>query len=80
MQRHIKAKNAENENELTREEINELNDNEYEKFTKNELFSIDICSLILTTLCAVLKVYGIFLLLVCLRYFVIKMIQVVNIS
>lgn len=70
MHRYIKE--MVDENELTREEINELNDDEYEKFTKNDLFykfSIDICSLTLRTSCVLLKLYGIYLVLVCLRYF-----------
>ena len=63
------------EKELTQEEINELNDIELEKVSKNDLFenwynfSIDVYSFCLRTTLFVFKVSGIYLLWISLHYF-----------
>lgn len=61
--------------ELTREEINQLNDDELEKISKNDLFDkfyncgINISSFILRTSIISLKLSSIYLLWICLHYF-----------
>jgi hypothetical protein len=63
------------EKELTQEDINELNDIELEKFSKNDIFenwynlSIDVYSFCLRTTLFVFKVSGIYLLWISLHYF-----------
>jgi hypothetical protein len=63
------------EKELTQEDINELNDIELEKVSKNDLFenwynlSIDVYSFCLRTTLFVFKVSGIYLLWISLHYF-----------
>jgi hypothetical protein len=71
---HIKDENK-NENELTREEINELNDTELDKISKSKLFEnsynflIYFCSFILKSTIIIFKFSGIYLLWICLHYF-----------
>lgn len=61
--------------EMTREEINQLNDDELEKISKNNLFDkfyifcVNISSLILKTVLLSLKLSSIYLLWICLHYF-----------
>ena len=63
------------EKELTQEDINELNDIELEKFSKNDIFenwynlSIDVYSFCLRTTLFIFKVSGIYLLWISLHYF-----------
>ena len=63
------------EKELTQEDINELNDIELEKFSKNDIFenwynlSIDVYSFCLRTTLFLFKVSGIYLLWISLHYF-----------
>lgn len=63
------------EKELTQEDINEINDIELEKVSKNDLFenwynfSIDVYSFCLRTTLFVFKVSGIYLLWISLHYF-----------
>ena len=63
------------EKELTQEDINELNDIELEKVSKNDLFenwynlSINVYSFCLRTTLFVFKVSGIYLLWISLHYF-----------
>jgi len=67
--------NRENENELTQEEINELNDIELERISKADLFEkpynflIWFCSFILNATIFIFKVSGVYLLWICLHYF-----------
>ena len=74
--RRIRTKEKKNcDNELTQEEINEMNDNELEKIYKNVFlenlytFISNISSFILTTTLFIFKVSGIYLLWICLHYF-----------
>jgi hypothetical protein len=76
MPKRIQEENHdENIIELTREEINNLNDVELEKISKNNsfdkiyIFFIDISSLIVRTTLFSLKVSGIYLLWIFLHYF-----------
>lgn len=76
MPKRIKMINYdENDIKLSSEEINNLNDVELEKITKNDLFDkfykfcIDISSLIVRTTIFLLKVSGIYLLWIFLHYF-----------
>ena len=64
-----------NENELTKEEIAEMNDVELEKMSTNAFFEkiydliINICSFCLKTTIFLFKISGIYLLWICLHYF-----------
>ena len=76
MPKRIQEENHdENINELSREEINNLNDVELQKISKNNsfdkiyIFFIDISSLIVRTTLFSLKVSGIYLLWIFLHYF-----------
>ncbi len=72
---HKEPKQHRNNDELTEEEINELNDIELDKFSKTDLFDkiynfvISICSIVLRTSLFLFKVSGIYLLWICLHYF-----------
>ena len=78
MRRRIKEKKHDEDGceiELTKEEINELNDIELDKISKSQFFDViynfstDICSFILRTTIFLFKVSGIYLLWICLHYF-----------
>jgi hypothetical protein len=68
-------KEKNNQNELTQEEVNELNDIELEKISKNVLFDklynilFTISSFCLRTILFLCKVSSIYLLWICLHYF-----------
>jgi hypothetical protein len=70
-----KKEKKSNENELTQEEINELNDIELEKISKNVWvdnlynFLIHISSFCLKTILFLFKASSIYLLWICLHYF-----------
>lgn len=73
--RNKKENEQENEVELTKEEIDELNDIEFKKLSKNDHFEYlynfipDICSFILRGTIFLFKVSAIYLLWICLHYF-----------
>jgi hypothetical protein len=78
MRRRIKEKKHDEEHskiELTKEEINELNDIELEKISKDKFlviiynFLTDVCSFILRTTIFLFKVSSIYLLWIGLHYF-----------
>jgi hypothetical protein len=75
MTKRIKVINNNEVIEMTREEINQLNDDELEKISKNDLFDkfynfgINISSFILRTSIISLKLSSIYLLWICLHYF-----------
>lgn len=78
MRRRIKEKKHDEDHseiELTKEEINELNDIELEKISKDKFlviiynFLTDVCSFILRTTIFLFKVSGIYLLWIGLHYF-----------
>lgn len=78
MRRRIREKKQDEDNseiELTKEEINELNDIELEKISKDKFlviiynFLTDVCSFILRTTIFLFKVSGIYLLWIGLHYF-----------
>jgi hypothetical protein len=70
-----KDKKTTEENELTQEEINDLNDIELERISKSDLFEkpynflIWFCSFTLNATVFIFKVSGIYLLWICLHYF-----------
>ena len=70
-----KDKKTTEENELTQEEINDLNDIELERISKSDLFEkpynflIWFCSFTLNATIFIFKVSGIYLLWICLHYF-----------
>ena len=73
---YIKDENKdENKHELTREEINELNDTELDRISKSKLFEnsynflIYFCSFILKSTIFIFKFSGIYLLWICLHFF-----------
>ena len=73
---YIKHENKdENKDELTREEINELNDTELDRISKSKLFEnsynflIYFCSFILKSTIFIFKFSGIYLLWICLHFF-----------
>ena len=73
--RDKKENKNDNENELTKEEIDEMNDIELEKISKNSHidklydFLSSICSLTLRATIILFKASGIYLLWICLHYF-----------
>ena len=70
-----KDKKTTEENELTQEEINELNDIELERISKSDLFEkpynflIWFCSFTLNATIFIFKISGIYLLWICLHYY-----------
>jgi len=73
--RRIRIKENNKNNELTKEEVDELNDIELDKISKSQLFdtfynfSTDICSFILRSTLFIFKVSGIYFLWIFLHYF-----------
>ena len=73
--RKEKEKEKVNEEKLTQEEINELNDVELEKISKSKLFDnsytfyTNFCSFCWRMTIFSFKAYGIYLLWICLHYF-----------
>lgn len=75
MSKNHLRKNNENNDELSVEEIHEINDTELHKYSKSAFienmytFIITITKLLLNSIVMLLKVSGIYLLWICLHYF-----------